>query len=111
MQMSKMGPWPGVIARAQPIIDRFYLALVFGANDYRIYLRKDGLYYLLGKRSTETWVAGDIVGLEAGGVEPRATDVAPKRESGFDLHGYDREPCWRQPRDRDLFTVRRSSSD
>ena len=70
MQMSKMGPWPGVIARAQSGVDRFYLALVFGANDYRIYLRKDGLYYLLGKGSTETWLAGDIVGLEAGGLNP-----------------------------------------
>jgi hypothetical protein len=68
--MSNVGPWPGVIARAQPIVDRFYLALVFGANDYRIYLRKDGLYYLLSTGNTETWSAGDIIGLEAAGLNP-----------------------------------------
>jgi chitodextrinase len=68
--ISNVGPWNGVIARAQPIIDRFYLALVFGANDYRIYLRKDGLYYSLSTGNTETWLAGDIVGLEAAGLNP-----------------------------------------
>ena len=70
VRMSNMGPWPGVIARAQSTIDRFYLALVFGANDYRIYLRKDGNYYLLSTGTTETWMAGDIVGLEAAGLNP-----------------------------------------
>jgi hypothetical protein len=70
VRMSNMGPWPGVIARAQSAIDRFYLALVFGANDYRIYLRKDGNYILLSTGNTETWMAGDIVGLEAAGLNP-----------------------------------------
>jgi hypothetical protein len=66
VRIRNVGPWPGVTVRAQSLIDR-YLALVFGANDYRIYLRKDGLYYLLTAGNTETWVAGDIVGLEAWG--------------------------------------------
>jgi Fibronectin type III domain len=70
VRMINMGPWPGVIVRAQSAIDRFYLALVFGANDYRIYLRKDGLYYLLSTGNTETWVPGDIIGLEAVGLNP-----------------------------------------
>jgi Fibronectin type III domain len=70
VRMRNMGPWPGVIARAQSGIDRFYLALVFGANDYRIYLRKDGFYYLLSSGNTETWVVGDIVGLDAVGLNP-----------------------------------------
>ena len=56
-----------MIARAQSDVDRFYMAFVFGANDYRLYLRKDGLYYSLSTGSTETWVAGDIIRLEAGG--------------------------------------------
>jgi hypothetical protein len=70
VRMRNLGPWPGVIARAQSGIDRFYLALVFGANDYRIYLRKDGSYYELIAGHTETWVPGDIVGLEAVGLNP-----------------------------------------
>jgi chitodextrinase len=70
VRMSNVGPWNGVIARAQPLIDRFYMAFVMGPSDYRIYLRKDGLYYSLSTGSTETWVAGDIIGLEAAGLNP-----------------------------------------
>ena len=70
VRISNVGPWNGVIVRAQPIIDRFYMAFVFGANDYRIYLRKDGLYYSLSTGNTETWAAGDIIGLEAAGLNP-----------------------------------------
>jgi hypothetical protein len=46
------------------------MAFVFGPNDYRIFLRKDGLYYTLSLGSTETWVAGDIIRLEAVGLNP-----------------------------------------
>ena len=70
VRISNVGPWNGVIARAQPLIDRFYMAFVMGPNDYRIYLRKDGLYYSLSTGNTETWVAGDIIGLEAAGLNP-----------------------------------------
>jgi hypothetical protein len=70
VRISNVGIWNGVIARAQPIIDRFYMAFVFGPNDYRLYLRKDGLYYTLSLGSTETWVAGDIIRLEASGLSP-----------------------------------------
>ena len=70
VRIGNVGPWNGVIARAQPFIDRFYMAFVFGPNDYRIYLRKDGLYYSLTTGSTETWVTGDIIGLEAAGLNP-----------------------------------------
>jgi len=70
VQISNVGPWNGVIVRAQPAIDRFYVAFVFGANDYRLYLRKDGLYYSLSTGSTETWVAGDIIRLETSGLNP-----------------------------------------
>jgi len=59
-----------VIVRAQSAIDRFYMAFVFGPSDYRLYLRKDGLYYSLRTGSTETWVAGDIIRLEASGLNP-----------------------------------------
>ena len=70
VRISNVGPWNGVIVRAQPAIDRFYMAFVFGPNDYRLYLRKDGLYYDLSNGNTETWVAGDIIRLEASGLNP-----------------------------------------
>jgi chitodextrinase len=70
VQISNVGPWNGVIVRAQSAIDRFYLALVLAANEHRIYLRKDGFYYLLSSGNTETWVTGDIIGLEAAGSNP-----------------------------------------
>jgi hypothetical protein len=70
VRISNVGSWNGVIARAQPIVDRFYLAFVFGPNDYRLFLRKDGLYYTLRLGNTETWVAGDILRLEASGSNP-----------------------------------------
>ena len=70
VQMSNVGPWNGVIVRAQSGIDRFYMAFVMGPNDYSLYLRKDGLYYSLNTGSTETWVPGDIIGLEAAGLNP-----------------------------------------
>ena len=59
-----------MIARAQRIIDRFYMAFVFDPNDYRLCLRKEGLYYSLRSGNTETWVAGDIIRLEASGLNP-----------------------------------------
>ena len=55
VQISNVGAWNGVIVRAQPSIDRFYMAFVFGPNDYRLYLRKDGLYYSLIQ-----WQYGDV---------------------------------------------------
>ena len=70
VRIRNVGPWNGVIARAQPIIDRFYMAFVFGPNNCRLYLRKDGLYYSLRTGSTETWVAGDVIRLEATGSNP-----------------------------------------
>jgi chitodextrinase len=70
VRIRNVGAWSGVIARAQPNIDRFYMAFVFGPNDYRLYLRKDGFYYDLSNGNTETWVAGDIIRLEASGSNP-----------------------------------------
>jgi len=70
VRIRNAGAWNGVIARAQPSIDRFYMAFVFGPNDYRLYLRKDGLYYDLSDGNTETWVAGDIIRLEASESNP-----------------------------------------
>ena len=70
VRISNLGPWNGVIARAQAGIDRFYMAFVLGPNDYALYLRKDGLYYSLSTGNTETWVPGDIIRLEASGLSP-----------------------------------------
>src|SRR5256884_7463832 len=52
------------------MIDRSRWPFVLGPNDYRLYLRKDGLYYSLATGSTETWVAGDVIRLEASGLNP-----------------------------------------
>jgi hypothetical protein len=46
------------------------MAFVFQPNDYRLYLRKDGLYYSLALGGTETWVPGDLIRLEASGLNP-----------------------------------------
>src|SRR5438067_126803 len=70
VRISNVGIWNGVIARGQSSVDRFYMAFAFGPNDYRLYLRKDGLYYDLQNGNTETWVAGDIMRLEASGSNP-----------------------------------------
>jgi chitodextrinase len=70
VQMINVGPWNGVIVRAQAGIDRFYMAFVFDVNDYRLFLRKDGLYYTLATGTTETWVPGDIIRLEAVELNP-----------------------------------------
>jgi hypothetical protein len=70
VRISNVGRWNGVVARAQPAIDRFYMAFVFAPNDYRLYLRKDGLYYDLSNGNTETWVAGDIIRLDVAGSNP-----------------------------------------
>jgi hypothetical protein len=70
VRISNVGAWSGVIARAQSFVDRFYMAFVFSPNDYRLYLRKDGLYYDLRNGNTETWVAGDIIRLEVSGLNP-----------------------------------------
>ena len=103
VQMINVGPWNGVIARAQAGIDRFYMAFVFDANDYRLYLRKDGLYYSLSYGQDRDMGAWRYYPAGGGGVQPRAVDIASKRKPGSDLHRRNREPRWRQPRDRNLF--------
>jgi chitodextrinase len=69
--LTSIGPWTGVILRADSLQDRFYLGFVFGANDYRIYSRWDGGYYSLSVGNTVTWQIGDILRLEVSGtVDP-----------------------------------------
>jgi chitodextrinase len=70
-QITTIGPWTGVILRADSIQDRFYIGFVFGPNDYRIYSRWDGAYYSLATGSSVTWQVGDILRLEVNGtVDP-----------------------------------------
>lgn len=69
--ITKVGPWTGVILRADPVQDRFYMGFVFGTNDYRIYSRWDGAYYSLSTGSAVSWQAGDVLRLEVrGSVDP-----------------------------------------
>ena len=63
IMITKMGSWSGVIVRADGILDRFYLGLLVGPNDYRIYRRWDGDYYLVATGTTETWQVGDVLTL------------------------------------------------
>jgi chitodextrinase len=70
-QITTIGPWTGVILRADAVQDRFYIGFVFAPNDYRIYSRWDGAYYSLATGSSETWQVGDILRLEVrGSVDP-----------------------------------------
>lgn len=55
-----IGQWSGPIVRAKQGVDRFYIGMIFGANDYRIYLRWDNVYSQLAQASAVTWTAGDI---------------------------------------------------
>ncbi len=66
-QITKIGPWTGVILRADSIQDRFYMGFVFATNDYRIYARWDGAYDSLATGSNVTWQVGDILRLEVRG--------------------------------------------
>src|SRR5262245_8563315 len=61
--ITKMGSFSGVIVRADGVLDRFYLGLLVGPNDYRIYRRWDGVYNLLATGTTETWQVGDALRL------------------------------------------------
>src|SRR5262249_55168381 len=71
IMITKMGSWPGVIVRADGIQDRFYLGLLVGTNDYEIYARWDGAYYLLARGTTDTWQVGDVLRLGVtGSVNP-----------------------------------------
>jgi hypothetical protein len=82
--VTKIGPWTGVILRADSVQDRFYLGLVNGVNDYRIYARWDGGYSQLAGMSSgglecdgsslcdnpaplQTWQVGDVLRLEVSG--------------------------------------------
>jgi Protein of unknown function (DUF4038)/Putative collagen-binding domain of a collagenase/Fibronectin type III domain len=60
------GSWPGVILRADST-DRFYLGLLAGPNQYEIWRRWDGAYYLLASGTTETWQVGDTFRMEIKG--------------------------------------------
>jgi hypothetical protein len=61
IMITKMGSWPGVIVRADGVLDPFYLGLLVGPNDYRIYRRWDGGYYQVATGTTETWQVGDVL--------------------------------------------------
>jgi len=65
--ITSIGPWTGVIVRADTNQDMFYLSLVFGPNDYRIYARYNGVYYELATGSAVTWHVGDTLKLEVSG--------------------------------------------
>jgi hypothetical protein len=82
--LGNIGPWIGVILRADSTSDRFYMGFVFGATDYRIYIRWDGAYYEVAKvvdgnlscdpnsvcqmlAPGQTWQAGDVLRLEMTG--------------------------------------------
>ena len=66
-----MGSWPGAIVRADGILDRFYIGILDAPNEYRIYRRWDGGYYLLASGTAETWRIGDVLALGVtGSVNP-----------------------------------------
>jgi hypothetical protein len=64
VQQLNVGPWNGMIFRSQTGVDAFYMGFVFGANDYRFYLRTPGNYFNLKTMTTPTWSAGDVMEME-----------------------------------------------
>ena len=89
------------------VVDRFYLGLLVGPNDYRIYARWDGNYNLLA-----TWHHGDMAGgrcVNVGGNGQRQSgdgDPIPQRECcpKLDEQFAGGGEKWRKPRDWNLFT-------
>ncbi|HEV2329117.1 MAG TPA: YDG domain-containing protein [Verrucomicrobiae bacterium] len=69
--LSTIGPWTGVVLRADTNQDEFYMGFVFSQNDYRIYLRYGDTnvyqYFSLATGSTVTWQSGDTMKLEVSG--------------------------------------------
>src|SRR5579859_2155558 len=65
--ITSIGPWTGVIVRADTNQDMFYLGFVYGPSDYRIYARCNGAYYELATGSAVTWHVGDTLKLEISG--------------------------------------------
>jgi hypothetical protein len=70
VKLVNIGPWNGCAVRDTFGVDQFYFAFVFGANDYRFYLRTPGVYTQLVAYSAETWVSGDILRLVVIGHDP-----------------------------------------
>ena len=70
VMMVNIGLWNGVIVRAKAGVDEFYLAIVTSEQSYTIYARTASGYNYLADGSAETWLPGDIVGLEASGSGP-----------------------------------------
>ncbi|HXC36478.1 MAG TPA: YDG domain-containing protein [Candidatus Acidoferrales bacterium] len=69
--LSTIGPWTGVVLRADTNQDEFYMGFVFAPNDYRIYLRYGDTntyqYFSLATGSAVTWQTGDTMRLEVSG--------------------------------------------
>jgi subtilisin-like proprotein convertase family protein len=70
--LTAVGPFTGVILRADTNQDQFYMGFVFGPNDYRIYARYGG-YTELATGSAATWQVGDTLKLIVSGTNDPIT--------------------------------------
>jgi len=68
--LGNVGGWSGPLCRASAAVDAFYIGMIFGANDYRIYLRSAGVDTSLATASAATWNSGDVARLEVVGAYP-----------------------------------------
>jgi hypothetical protein len=75
--LTTIGPFTGVILRADTNQDLFYMGFVFGPNDYRIYARYGGAlgypYFELAVGTTATWKVGDAMKLIVSGTNDPVT--------------------------------------
>ncbi len=77
IKVTTIGPFTGVILRADTNQDLFYMGFVFAPNDYRIYARYGAApgypYTELATGSAVTWQVGDTLKLTASGTNDPVT--------------------------------------
>lgn len=77
IRLTTIGPWTGVVLRADTNQDEFYMGFVFSPNDYRIYCRYGNTnvypYFSLATGSAVTWQSGDTMKLEVSGTNDPVT--------------------------------------
>jgi hypothetical protein len=61
------GNFVGVGVRMDNVIDKFYFAVIFGANSYAIFVRTAGVNTQVETGTVATWAIGDVMRLEVRG--------------------------------------------
>ncbi|HEV2319471.1 MAG TPA: MBG domain-containing protein [Verrucomicrobiae bacterium] len=106
IRLTTIGPWTGVVLRADTNQDEFYLGFVFGPNDYRIYARYGYTniyqYFSLATGSTATWQTNDIMKMEVSGSNDPVTVTMYQNNAPVLV--------WRSTADTDALPVKNGGS-